>query len=466
MTNKWRRLFARAETDGAASPNFLPPAEAAGVPPLPGDIEGYQIECNEQQVALGQMAAFNRQLEAVLKERNFDLAAAWKQADSANSARRTFLSNMSHELRTPMSCIMGITELARRRTDDPEMLKLLGRTMGAARHMLDTINDILEWSSIDGQQLQLDCVGFALPALLERMSMLMSDRLAERGLQLHIELAPALAGQPLRGDPARLLQVIHHLVGNAIKFTDAGSVTVRAGLAEDNAGDVLLRIEVEDTGIGISEADQKRLFNAFEQVDSSSTRQHGGSGLGLAIARRLVELMGGEVGVSSLPGKGSTFWFTARLLKPDVKADNAPATPCANAEEALQKHFSHCRILVVDDEPVCREVAEGLLAHVGLKVELADDGMAALDLARHNDFDLILMDLQMPHMNGIDATRAIRVLPGYGRTPILALSANAFSEDRQRCLEAGMNDFISKPAEPEILYAVLLKALLSRAASR
>jgi CheY-like chemotaxis protein/anti-sigma regulatory factor (Ser/Thr protein kinase) len=258
------------------------------------------------------------------------------------------------------------------------------------------------------------------------------------------------------GDPVRLAQILINLTGNALKFTDAGAITLRCRRVADNPEDVLLRWEVADTGIGIEPEAQKRLFSAFEQADNSMTRKYGGTGLGLAISKRLVQLMGGEIGVESTPGQGSTFWFTVQLGKASDAVLPAPTFPGKTANERLFDTYTGTRILLAEDEPVNQEVSRGLLEDVGLMVDLAEDGLQALDLAKQNTYALILMDMQMPHMNGVEATMAIRALPAYAHTPILAMTANAFDEDRQRCFDAGMNDHISKPVDPDRLYETLL----------
>ena len=276
---------------------------------------------------------------------------------------------------------------------------------------------------------------------------------AEKQLAFSIDLPEALERAAFLGDPMRLHQILVNLVGNAIKFTPRGSVAVRVRRAANNR----LHFEVEDSGIGIAPADQARLFLAFEQADGSTTRQYGGTGLGLVICKRLVEMMGGQIGVVSQPGAGSTFWFSLPL--PDAAPAAVPPASTfvsGSAERQLKATCPGARILLVEDEPINREVACILLEDVGLSVDLAEDGRQALEMAKQSSYDLILMDMQMPVMNGLDAARAIRALPAYVGTPILAMTANAFEEDRQACLDAGMNDHISKPVVPERLYQTLL----------
>ena len=406
-----------------------------------------------QQVELQQ---YQYHLESLVQERTAALSIAKEAAEAANRAKSTFLANMSHELRTPMNAIMGMTDLALRHATEPKLRDQLGKVIQASQHLLHIINDILDISKIEAERLTLEHVSFTLGEVLENLINLIGHKVTEKGLKLCIDLAPEVARLRLRGDPLRLGQILLNLAGNALKFTEQGSISVRIRMLEDKPDGVLLRCEVEDTGIGISAEDQKRLFTAFEQADGSMTRKYGGTGLGLAISKRLVHMMGGEVGVESQVGGGSIFWFNVRLEKAADATSAASTFALDNADARLKAAFTGTHILLAEDEPINQEVSRGLLEDVGLVVDLAEDGQQALELARQNRYALILMDMQMPHLNGVDATKAIRELPGYAQTPILAMTANAFDEDRQRCLDAGMNDHIAKPVDPDVLYETLL----------
>jgi len=399
-------------------------------------------------------------LEVLVASRTAELVDARDAAEAANRAKSTFLANMSHEIRTPMNAILGLTHLLLKHISEPKYRDQLNKILDSAKHLLGIINNILELSKIEAGKLVLDNAEFSPAQVVDRCLSMLGERAAAKGLQLLSEIDPALPTF-LSGDAMRLEQSLLNFVGNAIKFSERGRILVRATASEDDGTTVLLRFEVEDQGIGIEPEQQARLFNAFIQADGSMTRRFGGTGLGLAISRQLAHMMGGEVGVESLLGLGSTFWITARLNKvaerhPLVDRSGTSGIPL---EDVLAKRFGGRRVLLVEDDLISREVALELLSLAGLLVDAVGDGQAAVAAVQAEDYALVLMDMQMPVMGGIAATRAIRLLPGKALLPILAMTANAFEEDRQACLEAGMNDHLGKPVDPDVLFASLLKWL-------
>jgi signal transduction histidine kinase/CheY-like chemotaxis protein/HPt (histidine-containing phosphotransfer) domain-containing protein len=381
-------------------------------------------------------------------EAELALKQARDAAEAATRAKSQFLATMSHEIRTPLNGILGFTHLGLQTRLNAQQRDYLTKIQSSSRSLLDILNSILDFSKIEAGQMELEARPFDLNELLQQLRDMLNLSATNKSLELLFDPSPSLPGQPI-GDILRLRQVLLNLLSNAIKFTERGHVQLRLSLKALSTEDCRLEFRVQDSGIGITAEQQQQLFRPFTQADGSITRRYGGTGLGLTISQQLVQRMGGKIMLESRVGLGSQFYFeldfklSLERRAPRARHSGQPMPPAGS------------RILVVEDQPINQQVMSELLQRLQLEVSIADNGRIALEMVQQQPFDLILMDIQMPELDGMETTRQLRRLPGLGQLPVIAMTAHAFEEERQACLQSGMNDHLSKPVDPQLLQRAL-----------
>jgi len=393
----------------------------------------------------------------LLRENEARLEATNLELEQTSKYKSEFLANMSHEIRTPMNGVIGMTKLLAETPLDNNQTDYVQCIQSSGDALLTIINDILDLSKIEAGKLEIEEIDFNIQSMITDFSKMISFKAKEKGLELNCYIAADLPAF-LKGDPGRLRQILTNLTGNAIKFTSDGKVEISCKVNKVTEEVTELYFAVSDTGIGIPKDKHEMLFEQFTQADGSTTRNYEGTGLGLAISKQLAEMMGGEIGIESSEGKGSTFWFTVSLKPSEEVTSRGQASetgvPIGNSTTSTKADFSQTKVLLAEDNHINQQVALGVLNKLGVQTDIASNGKQALDMLNKSNYDLVFMDMQMPVMDGITATREIR--SQNNSIPIIAMTANAMPEDREQCLEAGMNDYISKPIEPQIVRSVLM----------
>ena len=394
-----------------------------------------------------------------------ELKRAKQRAEEATQSKSDFLARMSHEIRTPMNSMLGLSHLALKTELNAQQRNYLNKIWSSGQHLLNIVNEILDFSKIEAGRLLLDRAEFELAKVLDNAIGLVQEKAKSKGLGLIVDVDREVPTH-LIGDPLRLVQILVNYTGNAIKFTEQGVVSVQVQLRASNDNASLLYFSVKDTGIGLTEDQLGALFQSFSQADASTARKFGGTGLGLVICKKLAELMGGEVGVHSEYGVGSVFWFTAWLEKSPSTAAISQASASSSTLERQLTAIQGARVLLVEDNDINQEVAKAILQTAGLIVDLADNGAIAVEKVQQTNYDLVLMDMLMPVLDGVGATLAIKRLPNCRHLPIVAMTANAMQADREKCQTAGMVDFVGKPIDPDDLWRTLLKWIPPRTTPR